>query len=143
VRFDVVTGADTGLSRFDNVHTHRGIDDDTLAELYRNADVLLLPLTDSTANNALLEGMASGLPLVATDLPAVRAYLPEGGIPGTGKLSGGVRHRSTIAAAGHFAATRIGPKRAGTGRSIGLATHSSGIRRALRKSGRPADDRGN
>ena len=80
VRFDVVTGADTGLGRFDNVHTHRGVPDEDLAELYRNADVLLLPLTDSTANNALLEGMASGLPVVATDLPALRAYLPEGGV---------------------------------------------------------------
>lgn len=80
VRFDLVTGADTGLSRFGNVHTHRGIGDEALAELYRNTDVLLLPLTDSTANNALLEGMASGLPVVATDLPALRAYLPEGGV---------------------------------------------------------------
>jgi len=80
VRFDVVTGVDTRLSGFDNVHTHRGIDDGALAELYRNADVLLLPLSDSTANNALLEGMASGLPVVATDLPALRAYLPKGGV---------------------------------------------------------------
>ena len=80
VIFDVVTGAETGLSGFDNVHIHRGIDDEALAELYRAVDVLLLPLTDSTANNALLEGMASGLPVVATDLPAVRAYLPEGGL---------------------------------------------------------------
>jgi glycosyltransferase involved in cell wall biosynthesis len=80
VRFDVVTGADTGLTRVDNVHIHRGVSDEALAELYRNADILLLPLTDSTANNALLEGMASGLPVVATDLPALRAYLPEGGV---------------------------------------------------------------
>jgi glycosyltransferase involved in cell wall biosynthesis len=79
VRFDVVTGAETGLTEFDNVHIHRGIDDGVLADLYRSADVLLLPLIDSTANNALLEGMASGLPVVATDLPALRAYLPEGG----------------------------------------------------------------
>jgi glycosyltransferase involved in cell wall biosynthesis len=50
-----------------------------LADLYRTADVLLLPLIDSTANNALLEGIASGLPVVATDLPAVRTYLPKGG----------------------------------------------------------------
>jgi glycosyltransferase involved in cell wall biosynthesis len=80
IRFDVVTGAETGLSTLPNVHIHRGIEDGALAELYRTADVLLLPLTDSTANNALLEGMASGLPVVATDLPAVRAYLPEGGV---------------------------------------------------------------
>jgi glycosyltransferase involved in cell wall biosynthesis len=79
VRFDVVTGAETGLTEFDNVHIHRGIDDGALADLYRTADVLLLPLIDSTANNALLEGIASGLPVVATDLPALRAYLPEGG----------------------------------------------------------------
>ena len=39
-----------------------------------------MPLTDLTANNALLEGMASGLAIVATDLPAVRAYLPKGGM---------------------------------------------------------------
>jgi glycosyltransferase involved in cell wall biosynthesis len=79
VRFDVVTAAETGLGGLDNVYTHRGIDDRALAELYRTADALLLPLVDSTANNALLEGMASGLPVVATDLPAVRAYLPNGG----------------------------------------------------------------
>lgn len=80
VRFDVVTGAETGLAGFDNVHIHRSIGDGALADLYRSADVLLLPLIDSTANNALLEGMASGLPVVATDLPALRAYLPEGGV---------------------------------------------------------------
>jgi glycosyltransferase involved in cell wall biosynthesis len=80
VRFDVVTGAETGLNGFENVRILGGIDDEALAELYRAADALLLPLSDSTANNALLEGMASGLPVVATDLPAVRAYLPEGGV---------------------------------------------------------------
>jgi glycosyltransferase involved in cell wall biosynthesis len=84
VRFDVVTGAETGLAGLTNLHIHRGIDDRALADLYRSADVLLLPLIDSTANNALLEGMASGLPVVATDLPALRTYLPEGGalVPG-------------------------------------------------------------
>jgi glycosyltransferase involved in cell wall biosynthesis len=34
-----------------------------------------MPLQNSTANNALLEGMASGLPVVATDLIATRTYL--------------------------------------------------------------------
>jgi glycosyltransferase involved in cell wall biosynthesis len=79
IRFDVVTGAETGLSGLTNVHIHRSIDDLALAEMYRNVDVLLLPLTDATANNALLEGMASGLPVVATDLPAVRAYVSDRG----------------------------------------------------------------
>jgi glycosyltransferase involved in cell wall biosynthesis len=79
MRFDVVTSFETGLGALPNVHIHQNINDDTLAELYRAADVLLLPLSDSTANNALLEGMASGLPIVATELPGVRNYLPEAG----------------------------------------------------------------
>jgi glycosyltransferase involved in cell wall biosynthesis len=36
--------------------------------------VAFLPLKDAGANNALLESMASGLPLLATDLPATREY---------------------------------------------------------------------
>ena len=78
VTFDVVTGRQTGLEELPNVRTHRGIEDIQLAELYRDADVLYLPLLESTANNGLLEGIASGLPVVCTDLEAVRAYLPNG-----------------------------------------------------------------
>jgi glycosyltransferase involved in cell wall biosynthesis len=76
--FDVVTDHETDLGGLANVRIHRGLDDVALADLYRTADALLLPLIDSTANNGLLEGIASGLPVVATDLPAVRAYLPDG-----------------------------------------------------------------
>jgi glycosyltransferase involved in cell wall biosynthesis len=77
--FDVVTNRETDLGGLANILIHRSIDDAALAELYRSADALLLPLVDSTANNALLEGIASGLPVIATDLPAVQAYLPNGG----------------------------------------------------------------
>jgi glycosyltransferase involved in cell wall biosynthesis len=31
---------------------------------------------DSTANNVMLEGIACGLPVVASDLPGVKAYVP-------------------------------------------------------------------
>jgi glycosyltransferase involved in cell wall biosynthesis len=79
IRFDVVTGLETGLGGLPNVHIHRDMGDGALADLYRTVDVLLLPLIDSTANNALLEGMASGLPVVTTDLPAVRTYLQDSG----------------------------------------------------------------
>jgi glycosyltransferase involved in cell wall biosynthesis len=77
--FDVVTDRETGLGGLANVRIHQRVDDTSLADLYRHADALLLPLIDTTANNALLEGIASGLPVVTTDLPAVRAYLPNGG----------------------------------------------------------------
>lgn len=75
VSFDVVTGNRTGLEHLPNVTHHCGMADLELAELYRQADVLLLPLTECTANNALLEGIASGLPVVTTDLAGVRFHL--------------------------------------------------------------------
>jgi glycosyltransferase involved in cell wall biosynthesis len=75
VAFDVVTSRDTGLEDLPNVTHHRAIPDAMLAELYRRADVLLLPLTECTANNTLLEGIASGLPVVSSDLHGVRFHL--------------------------------------------------------------------
>ncbi len=76
LRFHVVTGKQTGLEHLSNVTLHRNVPDATLLELYQRADLLLLPLQDCTANNALLEGMACGLPVITTDLASVRAYAP-------------------------------------------------------------------
>jgi glycosyltransferase involved in cell wall biosynthesis len=76
ITFDVVSGRPMVFDGLPNVRTHIAIEDAALAGLYRAADVLFLPLIESTANNALLEGIASGLPVVVTDLDAVRAYLP-------------------------------------------------------------------
>lgn len=75
VRFDVVS---SGIrSRVpENVVLHERVDDPTLRRLYQEASALLLPLTNATANNALLEGIACGLPALVTDLPAVRDYVP-------------------------------------------------------------------
>jgi glycosyltransferase involved in cell wall biosynthesis len=76
VTFEVVSSASISFDGLSNVVRHRGISDAALAGLYRSADILFLPLIDATANNALLEGIASGLPVVATELAAVRAYVP-------------------------------------------------------------------
>jgi glycosyltransferase involved in cell wall biosynthesis len=78
ITFDVVTDRKVDFGRLPNVTIHAGIDDLALASLYRSVDVLFLPLVQSTANNTLLEGIASGLAGVVTDLEAVRAYLPDG-----------------------------------------------------------------
>jgi glycosyltransferase involved in cell wall biosynthesis len=75
IEFHVITAHGTSAEDLPNVFRHVDVDDATLASLYRSADILFLPLLDSTANNALLEGMASGLPTITTDLPAVQVYV--------------------------------------------------------------------
>lgn len=53
---------------------NEGISDDALHWLYREAELLFLPLLDGAANNAILEAMAIGLPIATTDLPAIHFY---------------------------------------------------------------------
>lgn len=78
VVFHVVTSEITGVEDLPNVVMHRAVSDFELRRLYQMADVLFLPLKSATANNALLEGFACGLPTVTTDLPGLRAYAPDG-----------------------------------------------------------------
>lgn len=54
-----------------------GISDDALLAEYRRATLFFLPLTDAMANDALLEALATGTPMVVTDLPATRDYAGE------------------------------------------------------------------
>ena len=75
IEFHVVTGHETGAEDLPNVYRHQGLDDEALASLYRASDILFLPLQDSTANNSLLEGIASGLLTITTDLTSTRSYL--------------------------------------------------------------------
>ena len=76
IEFHIVTGHQTGLEGLSNVTLHRGLNDSRLLAYYQHSDVLLLPLIQSTANNALLEGIACGLPVISTRLPSVEVYLP-------------------------------------------------------------------
>lgn len=62
------------LRAFKNTVLHRNISDESLLGLYRSADLLLLPLIESTANNAMLEATSCGLPIVTTDVGGVRDY---------------------------------------------------------------------
>ena len=58
-----------------NTRVIENIREDELLELYRNADVLLLPIIDCTANNTLLEAMACGVSIITSDVGGVRDYV--------------------------------------------------------------------
>jgi glycosyltransferase involved in cell wall biosynthesis len=57
---------------------HAELSDEQLRDLYQAADLLFLPVSDAVANNAVLEALASGLPVVATDVGSMAEYVPSG-----------------------------------------------------------------
>lgn len=62
------------------VNFESGLDDEALRQAYRDADLLWLPLIDATANNALLEALACGLPVLAPKLESLVDYAAHGGV---------------------------------------------------------------
>jgi glycosyltransferase involved in cell wall biosynthesis len=73
VRFTVVTTDEyaPGFAGLANVAVATRVSDADLLSAYQHADALVLPLTDATANNALLKDWR-GLPIVTTDVGGVR-----------------------------------------------------------------------
>jgi len=64
------------LARDPRVRWHAGISAEDLLGLYQNASLLLLPLIDATANNAIVEAMACGVPIVTSDVGGIHEYVP-------------------------------------------------------------------
>lgn len=79
VQFVLVTGASIADSfrAHPNVEVKRHIEESELIRLYQEASVVLQPMEESTANNSILEGLACGVPIVATDVGGVGAYVNE------------------------------------------------------------------
>jgi glycosyltransferase involved in cell wall biosynthesis len=79
IKFAVVTSRSNHqlFVGLENVDLMSDLPEPELISLYQDTDLLLQPLEDGTANNAILEGMACGLPTVATDIGAVRDYMDE------------------------------------------------------------------
>jgi glycosyltransferase involved in cell wall biosynthesis len=62
------------LARQPNVHVHPLLADRAVLDCYRHATLVLHPLRAAGANNALVEALACGLPVLATDVGGVRDY---------------------------------------------------------------------
>lgn len=79
VRFDLVIpkSMHARFSLLQNAACHAGISDQQLRDLYRKADLGIMPMSDCTANNGILEMMSSGLPIIASEVGAIRDYLGQ------------------------------------------------------------------
>lgn len=56
------------------------VSDDTLAELYSASDAFILTSTDEGFNFPVVEAMASGIPVVVSDIPIMREIVGDAGI---------------------------------------------------------------
>lgn len=82
------------LSKYECVTTYTSIGEEKLIELYRQADLLYMPLTYATANNSILEAMACGTPVLSTNTGGIPDYVdkesgwlvPQGGTRETVEL---------------------------------------------------------
>ncbi|MCU0532603.1 MAG: glycosyltransferase [Hydrococcus sp. Prado102] len=99
IQFDIIlpynsrTYGDTSLvrmARHEQVHWYAGVSDKELLKIYQRASMLVLPLLDCTANNALVEAIACGLPVISNDVGGLSDYtrdsfadlLPVGDVDG-------------------------------------------------------------
>jgi glycosyltransferase involved in cell wall biosynthesis len=62
------------LRSLSGIEWHHAVSDESLLLLYQSAYLLLLPMNDSGANNAVVEALAVGLPIVTTDVGGIRDY---------------------------------------------------------------------
>ncbi len=79
VEFDVVARERywTHFIGCSGVRLRTAISERELVALYRGADALLVPVTDATANNAVLEAMGCGTPVISNNVGGMPDYVDD------------------------------------------------------------------
>ncbi|MEP0918341.1 glycosyltransferase family 4 protein [Leptolyngbya sp. DQ-M1] len=77
IRLKVVSSQDfyQYFSELENVEFISGLSDAELVKAYQSASCLLMTVENATANNAILEGLACGLPVIAEEIGGIPEYV--------------------------------------------------------------------
>jgi glycosyltransferase involved in cell wall biosynthesis len=62
------------LSNLNNIFFHENLSDEELLEFYQTSYLMLMPMIDSGANTAIIQAIATGLPVITTDVGGIRTY---------------------------------------------------------------------
>lgn len=62
------------LAQNPNVFFHEKLSDEELLEQYQTSYVMVMPMSDSGANTALVQALSVGLPVITTDVGGIRSY---------------------------------------------------------------------
>lgn len=60
-----------------DVRLHASLPEEQLISLYQQADALLVPVLDATANNSVLESLACGTPAISNSVGGITDYVDE------------------------------------------------------------------
>ncbi|HON96437.1 MAG TPA: glycosyltransferase family 4 protein, partial [Deltaproteobacteria bacterium] len=84
IRFEMIVPRDKRddpgfyhLARYNQITWHADLSDEQLLKIYQQSSMLVLPMIDCTANNALLEAMACALPVVSTRIGGMPDYTDD------------------------------------------------------------------